>query len=437
MSDTPPQPIGPPGAREDAIAVVRRLHDAGHVAYFAGGCVRDALLGLEPKDYVVATDAPPPRVRGLFPRTQAVGAAFGVIIVWQGDSQIEVATFRADLDYVDGRRPEGVVFTTAEEDAKRRDFTINGLFFDPLEQKVIDYVGGQADLKSRTLRAIGNPGERFAEDHLRLLRAVRFAARFGLTIDPATADAIRQHAEHLKCISPERIAEELRLMLTPPGRVSAWQVLWEFGLLQVILRFLPERSDRPDEDRSAKAIFPQLGPGTSVPFGLALAGVVLGYRLSGTAARSAAALTTPAEAGRAVQACQKALKISNEEADQMAASLSLSFLLADEPPSVARMKRFLSGRYAAEARSVLDALERSDFSLSSRIGWLKTQFAAFDETDVAPPPLITGDDLTAAGLVPGRVFKAALDATYDAQLEGRVSTREQALEMGLRIAQDV
>src|SRR5688572_25076472 len=216
MTDVPPDDSPRSATREDALAVVRRLRDAGHVAYFAGGCVRDQLLGLDPKDYDVATDAPPDRVRQLFSNTQAVGAAFGVILVRQRKSQIEVATFRTDGKYLDGRRPEGVVFTTAEEDAKRRDFTINGLFYDPVEDKVIDYVGGRADLERRIIRAIGNPDERFAEDHLRVLRAVRFAARFGFDIEPATASAVQSHARHLPRISPERVAEELRLMLTPP-----------------------------------------------------------------------------------------------------------------------------------------------------------------------------------------------------------------------------
>src|SRR5256885_2530030 len=170
--------------RDDAVAVVKRLREAGHVAYFAGGCVRDTLLGLQPKDFDIATDAPPQRVRELFTNTQAVGAAFGVILVRHKKSVVEVATFRSDLKYLDGRRPEGVVFTTAEEDAKRRDFTINGLFMDPLEgNKVIDFVGGQDDLRNKILRAIGEPNHRFEEDHLRLLRAVRFAARFGLKVE--------------------------------------------------------------------------------------------------------------------------------------------------------------------------------------------------------------------------------------------------------------
>ena len=191
----PENPKKPPCSREDALAVLSRLREAGHVAYFAGGSVRDLLMGREPKDYDVATDAPPKRVRQIFPNTQAVGAAFGVILVRQGRSVVEVATFRAEGKYDDGRRPSEVRFTTAEEDAGRRDFTINGLFFDPLDgDRVIDYVGGQEDLKNRVLRAIGNPDVRFGEDYLRLLRAVRFAARFGLAIEERTAAAIRRRA---------------------------------------------------------------------------------------------------------------------------------------------------------------------------------------------------------------------------------------------------
>src|SRR5439155_15020123 len=243
-------------------AVVRRLRDAGHVAYFAGGCVRDMLLGLTPKDFDVATDAPPQRVRELFSNTQAVGAAFGVILVRHRTSVIEVATFRTDLQYKDGRRPEGVVFTTAEEDAKRRDFTINGLFMDPLDgDKVIDYVGGQEDLKDRVLRAIRDPDHRFEEDHLRLLRAIRFAARFELRIHETTAAAIGRHAEQLKRISPERIAQELRLMLIPPTRDAAYDWLAS-GLIDVILmRFLPEnRPPAHSHAAGAGRLMGALGP---------------------------------------------------------------------------------------------------------------------------------------------------------------------------------
>src|SRR5580700_9848755 len=164
----------PPCSPSDALIVLKGLREAGHVAYFAGGCVRDSLLGLEPADWDVATDAPPQKVRSLFSSTQAVGAAFGVILVRQGKSTVEVATFRSDGVYEDGRRPSSVTFTSAQEDARRRDFTINGLFLDPIEDRVIDYVEGQKDLKAGLIRAIGEPRHRFDEDHLRLLRAVRF-----------------------------------------------------------------------------------------------------------------------------------------------------------------------------------------------------------------------------------------------------------------------
>lgn len=415
--------------RDDAVAVVRRLRGGGHVAYFAGGCVRDAMLGLEPKDYDVATDAPPARVRELFTHTQAVGAAFGVILVRHGNSVIEVATFRTDGRYADGRRPEAVTFTTAEEDAKRRDFTINGMFLDPIENKVIDYVGGQADLEARVLRAIGEANRRFDEDHLRLLRAVRFAARFSLSIDPATEAAIRAHAEHLKRISPERIAEELRIMLTPASRRRAWELLWALGLMPVIFRHLPERNDSPNAQRAnvQRAILPALAEGAAAPFGLALAALALCYR----AARRdwVSELLEPAEVRRTVQALRAGLKISNEEADLVAESTQLSALLGDAPPTVATMKRFLAQRYSRESRQMLRAIARAEASHATRVAWLDERFEQFLQGDVAPPPLLTGDDLTAAGWKPGPAFKRVLDGVYDAQLEDRVNTKEEALAM--------
>lgn len=430
--DTAPPPDAPHD-RDDALAVVRRLREAGHVAYFAGGCVRDELLGLTPADYDVATDAPPERVRELFRNTQAVGAAFGVILVRHRGSQIEVATFRTDLAYHDGRRPEGVRFTTAGQDAKRRDFTINGLFLDPLDNNVIDYVGGQEDLKHKVLRAIGNPDERLAEDHLRLMRAVRFAARFGLTIEPATAGAIARHADRLKHISPERVADELRAMLPPPTRAAAWEMLWRFGLLHVIFRTLPEKPPGPEPyDRSGGPLFPELVPGEPVPFPLALAALAQCYR---AAARSAHPVTflDMSEVRRSVQACRTTLKISNDESDFMSGVLQLGPLLAEDPPGVATMKRFLATATSPWARAMLDALLRSNPSLV-RIAWLRQQFATLERLDVAPPPLITGDDLAAAGLKPGPLFKRLLDEVYDAQLEGRVRAKDDALRMALDLA---
>ena len=412
---------------------MRTLRDAGHVAYFAGGCVRDLLLGIEPKDYDVATDAEPARVRTLFRSTQSVGAAFGVILVRLGRSVVEVATFRTDLAYIDGRRPSGVRFTTPEEDAQRRDFTINGLFLDPVTNDVIDFVGGRGDLSAKVVRAIGNPDQRFAEDHLRLLRAVRFAARLGFTIEPATASAIGRHAAELPRISPERIADELRRMLTPPTRIGAWRMLWDLQLMPVLFRALPGKPVWPSPaEKSDSPLFPHVAPGETVSFGLALAAVVLCYRRSGGAVATRLLLEA-AEVRRSVQACRTLLRISNDEAAVVEGVLSLGPLLRDEPPTVAQMKRFLAKPMSAEARLLLDAIRAAETGLA-RIAWLREQFAAVERTDVAPAPLITGDDLTAAGLRPGPAFRRVLDVVYDAQLEGRVATRDEAMAMAVREA---
>lgn len=419
--------------REDALAVVRRLREAGHIAYFAGGCVRDVLMGLTPKDYDVATDAPPLRVRGLFNNTQAVGAAFGVILVRHRGAQVEVATFRADGSYADGRRPTGVTFTTAEEDAKRRDFTVNGLFLDPVENRVIDYVGGQQDIAAKVIRAIGDPDQRFEEDHLRMLRAVRFAARFGFEIEVGTASAIARHAERLKRISPERVGDELRAMLTAPTRAAAWEMLWKLGLLPVIFRTLPEQSSNPENyEQRSRPLFPELAPDIEMPFALSLATLALCYRASARRTH-VTALLEAVEVQRTVQACRTTLKISNDESAFMAGVLHLGPLLRDDPPTVATMKRFLATPTSTWARILLKALLQSDNTLT-RIIWLQEQFARLEKEDVAPPPFVTGDDLAGGGFAPGPLFKRVLDAVYDAQLEGRVRSKEEALVMAVELA---
>jgi poly(A) polymerase len=422
-----------PCDRADALAIVRRLRDAGHVAYFAGGCVRDLLLGQTPKDYDVATDAPPDRVRELFRNSQAVGAAFGVILVRQRQSVIEVATFRSDGVYLDGRRPATVRFTTAEEDARRRDFTINGLFLDPITDTVIDHVGGLEDLKAKRLRAIGSPAERFDEDSLRLLRAVRFSARLGFEIESATADAIRADAPQLRRISPERIAEELRNMLTATTRPAAWELLWKLELTQEIFRFLPIRATRkPDY---TMLLFPRAATGKSVPFGpvLAFAAICYQLQLSGTDL-DPRSLFDPPRVSAAVHALRKSLKLSNEETEAMRLTLSgLSSLLADTDPGVATMKRFLAGPQAKWSRELLQAMAGLGL-LTARAAWLREQLATLELEDVSPVPLLNGDMLTAAGLSPGPLFRHLLDSVYDAQLEGRVSTPEEALALALTLA---
>ena len=445
MTDELSTRTGPTCDRDDAVAVVRRLREAGHVAYFAGGCVRDLLLRLTPKDYDVATDAPPTRVRELFPRTQAVGQAFGVILVRHRRSTVEVATFRSDGAYEDGRRPAAVTFTTAEEDAKRRDFTINGLFLDPLDgDRVIDHVGGQEDLKGRRLRAIGDPDERFREDHLRLLRALRFAARFGLEVEPATADAIRRRASLLKGISPERIADELRKMLLPPTRDRAWPMLWEYRLGPVVFRSLPGAADFAFD--AARSIFLHFCPAEPIPavtapgqtggFGVVLAPAVacVGWQ----ACTDPPAYLSAAGAKNAARAMRYALKISNDESDALTETLAGAGLALGDPPlaTTARKKRFLARPMSRWSRRLLDAVEAATGRFGDRITPLRRALAELEQTDYAPPPLVTGDDLTAAGLPPGPAFKRILDAAYDEQLEGRVTAKEAALEFAKQLSRE-
>lgn len=425
----------PTSRREDALDVVRRLREAGHVAYFAGGCVRDALLGLEPKDYDVATNAPPQRVRELFRNSQAVGAAFGVILVRHHGSQIEVATFRSDGGYADGRRPTEVRFTTAEEDAKRRDFTINGLFFDPVDDRVIDYVGGQEDLRNKLLRAIGDPDKRFEEDHLRLLRAIRFAARFGLTIEPATSAAVQSHAKRLARISPERIAEELRLMFARDDAEWAWFALRKEypGLGETIFRFAGPAPDWSRGGAGDLNLFRGRESGRVWPFGLQLAAASLEWAMHQEATADVESHVQPERVKRMVRALRQSLRISNDEAEEMEGSLTgLGMILRDKPPRVATVKRFLARPTAPLTRELLAQL--SCLIGQGNVEALEGTLREASQTEYAPAPLITGDDLTTRGLHPGPVFKRVLDAVYDEQLEGRVVAREQAIELALRLA---
>ncbi|MDP9172958.1 MAG: CCA tRNA nucleotidyltransferase [Planctomycetota bacterium] len=423
--------LKPPCDPQDALEVLKRLRGAGHIAYFAGGCVRDKLLGQTPKDWDVATDAPPPRVRELFSKTEAVGAAFGVILVRHRQSVIEVATFRTDLDYEDGRRPTAIRFTTAEEDAQRRDFTINGLFFDPIENRVIDYVGGREDLQNHRLRAIGDPSQRFEEDQLRLLRAVRFAARFELTIDPPTARAIKKIAPRLKGISPERIGDELRLMLSPPARSAAWRLLWEFDLAPVIFRFLPKLP--PSGLNMEQSIFLRLVPDETISIGLALAAATLCVQRQADPSVDVTTLLKKPAISQAVRAMRQALKISNAESDEMALTLSgLEPMLAVDPPALAMKMRFLAEPTSPLSRRLMKAL--ADLHLhDARISALAAEFETLQHAKLAPAPLLNGDELTAAGYEPGPIFKRILATVYDAQLESRISTKTQALEMAAKL----
>ncbi len=306
--------------RDQALSVLERLRTAGYQALWAGGCVRDQLLGRTPKDYDVATSATPEEIRALFGRrhTLAIGAAFGVVAVLgpKHTGMIEVTTFRRDAEYSDGRHPDTVIFSTPEEDAQRRDFTINGLFYDPLEQRVIDYVDGLADLERRVIRAIGDPRARFAEDKLHMVRAVRFAAGFDFAVDGPTLAAIDEMAETISVVSPERIAQEMRKMLVDPSRTVAVELLRRTRLLEVLLPELTKLA-AASEDQSGvwehtKRVMSLL-PEPS--FAAALAALLHGLDEVGAKPADLQGLRPESQAARTAATVGERWRLSNKERD--------------------------------------------------------------------------------------------------------------------------
>ena len=404
----------PEQQRAFAVEVVGKLHAAGFEAYWAGGCVRDSLLGRTPKDYDVATIARPEQVRELFGqrRTKPIGAAFGVITVIgpKVAGQIEVATFRQDVGSRDGRWPEEVAFSTPRADALRRDFTINGLFFDPIDERVIDFVGGRDDLERNVVRAIGDAHERFAEDKLRLLRAVRFAATLDFEIESATRAAIGEMADQISVISAERIAGELRAMLVHDRRRAAVGLLGEVGLLEAIL---PELSTAPS-DTSAAAHGPLdvLGRLSEPSFPLALA----------------AWLGELVDAQTAYVICRR-LKLSNDESERVRWLVEhRATLLGARQMAWPRLQRILISADIGELVALDEALAVATGADSAGLE-LARERLAWPRDVLDPPPLVTGDDLIAHGVPRGRQFKLLLEAVRDAQLDGQIHSREEALAL--------
>ncbi len=404
----------PAPKREVAERIVARLRDAGHTALFAGGCVRDLLLNLEPRDYDVVTDAVPDRVAGLFQRTEKVGAKFGVVIVRMGGQTIEVATFRSDGEYTDGRRPATVTFSDPIQDARRRDFTVNGMFYDPVEQSILDYVGGQDDLRCRLIRAIGDPRERFAEDHLRMLRAVRFAARLSFTIEPATADAIRQTADRIRSISTERIRMELAAIVTDPSRRRGWELIHETTLSRWLIEDTAW-SDAEVADVAAKLDFLPERCGED----LALA-VVLGKYGSQEAAARCRRLTCSNEITGAVGWLLANLLRVMDCAGFEAADYKL--LLADARcPDLGRL---------------LEAEVRGRKLPPAPLDTWRRETAAIPSDQVAPERLVTGDDLLVLGVAPGPLVGGLLTELYRRQLNGQLTGREEALQAARELIAD-
>ena len=415
----PAIPSDPAAAREFALVVVDRLRAAGHQALWAGGCVRDELIGRTPADYDVATSARPDQVRAVFGNrhTLAVGAAFGVITVLgpRSAGQVEVATFRSDAAYTDGRHPAGVTFTNAREDALRRDFTINGLFLDPVLGEVHDYVDGRADLTAGIVRAIGNATIRFGEDHLRMLRAVRFAAVFGFALEEQTQAAIVRMAHLVTTVSPERIAAELRAIVARPGRRRALELLVQTGLAcEVLPEVAPAdgaaaaRAAWHDSARIIDALDePELASALAVL--TAALPVEVAHRIAARLRLSTRDLKTACWLHEAVTFVNG---VGDADLDQCPWS---------------QVQPWLAHDAAFLLADVLRARAACGHGSAASAGWVTAKLQMPRE-QLDPPPLVKGNDLLAAGVPAGRAIGQALSALRALQLDGRITTRDAAVE---------
>lgn len=428
-------------AAHAAKEVAQRLADAGYIAYLAGGCVRDRLLGREPKDYDIATNATPEQVLQQFPKGNEIGAHFGVILVRMGSHWIEVATFRTDGSYQDGRRPEHVVFATPEADAQRRDFTVNGLFENPFTKEIIDEVGGRKDLEAGIIRAIGDPYQRFREDHLRLMRGIRFACNLGFTVEATTLQSIAECAPLLASISPERIREELCRMLLHPSRARAFAMMAE---TQLFAAFWPEVMDligceqppewHPEGDvfTHTRIMLEMLPADASLELTLAVLLHDIGKpptRTIDAAANGRIRFNTHDAIGaQMAEDMMRRLRFSNEIIDAVVPMVArhMQFMNVQQMRT-AKLKRFMSSpRFADEME-----LHRVDCASSNGFtdNWtyLLNKQQEFAHEPLIPQPLITGRDLIAAGMKPGPQFAEILETIQTEQLEGRLLHRDQAL----------
>ena len=426
-------------ALTSATSLARLLTESGHTAYFAGGCVRDKLLGLSPKDYDIATSATPAEVLKLFPKSNEVGAHFGVVIAKHEGHHIEIATFRTDGSYGDGRRPDSVTFSTPEEDAHRRDFTINGLFENPETGEVIDHVNGLSDLKSRTLRAIGNPSDRFQEDALRLLRAVRFSTTLGFPIEPVTLAAIRENAHLLDKISPERIRDEFSKTINSRNRRRGLELLVDTSLIG---HFLPEvlpmiACEQPPEWHPEGDVYTHtcimlemLEP--DAPLALCLATLL--HDIAKPPTRTIDPDGRIRFNGHDAMGAEMAETILSRLKYPNAVIRDTSHMVSRHMQfmNVRQMRKSTLKRFMAEPTFPQEMeLHRVDCASSNGFTdnyiFLNEKAGEFASEPLIPPPLVTGRDLISRGLEPGPRFREILEDIQTEQLENRLSTREEAL----------
>jgi len=387
--------------RQAAIKIIKHLRRNGFQALLAGGCVRDMLLRRRAKDYDVATDAEPRQVTKLFRRTLKVGAKFGVVIVLIEGKQVEVATFRTETGYTDGRHPDKVKFASAAEDASRRDFTINGMFYDPLKKKVIDYVNGQADLRKELVRTIGKPEERFGEDYLRMLRAVRFSTQLGFTIEQRTFAAICSNAKSISKISGERIAMELEAILVNPNRSAGVSMLIKNGLAEAIFSGLSSK-----QAKFAISALSKLRK--KVGFALALACFFAGC---------------PEEF--ALQKC-KILKLSRSQTKHIKFLLTNRGKLLDDQMSLAEFKMILAEPYFWDLYELQKAIQKAERKSLAPLIKLRKRIKALGDVELRPKALLDGHALIRLGAVPGPGLGQLAQEMYIAQLEGKLQRKEQA-----------
>jgi len=427
--------------KSTAHSVVERLQGAGHIALYAGGCVRDMLRGVAPHDYDIATNANPAQVQGLFPRTIAIGAHFGVITVLENGAEFQVASFRSDGAYLDGRHPETVTLSTPEMDAERRDFTVNGLFFDPVREKLIDYVGGQPDLDARVLRAIGNPHDRFREDRLRMLRAIRFSTVLGFDIERNTWRAVAENARHIHEVSAERIREELVKILLAPQRLRGFDLLNESGLLQEILPEIealkgceqpPQFHPEGDVFVHTRRMVELLPAKVTLPLVLSVLFHDIGkpptYSFDPVEQRIRFSGHDKVGAEMTEQIMSR-LKFSRSEIDATVEAVANHMVFKDvQKMRVSRLKRFMA-RDGFEEEMELHRVDcTSSHSDLSNYDFLKARREEFSHAPLIPAPLVTGRDLIGLGLAPGPKFKEVLEAIQTRQLEGTLTEREAALD---------
>jgi poly(A) polymerase len=439
-------------ARAFAEHICRTLRSAGHQAYFVGGCVRDILLHREPADYDVATDATPERVEQIFPRSLTVGAKFGVVVVVQESAasddakdpaaMVEVATFRSDVGYSDGRHPDQVVYTsTPQEDVRRRDFTINGLLLDPETNEILDFVGGREDLRAGIIRAIGRPDERFREDKLRMLRAVRFAARFGYAIEPETLRAIQQLAPEIKQVSAVRLRDELTKLLTEGAARRGFELLDETRLLPELLPEIarmkgveqpPQFHPEGDVWIHTLLMLEGLKPGSSptLAWGVLLHDVGKPPTFAAPSGPNGRIrFDRHVEVGtRMAEEISARLRFSNDDTAQIA-SLVANHLRFKDVPQMKRstLKRFVRlDRFDEHMELHLLDCSSSHRNLEN-YEFMRRFLAETPQEDVRPTRVLTGDDLIGLGFRPGPEFREILDAAEDAQLEGNIETRDDAL----------